>query len=59
MYDEAELSGIPLTEEDPPGAKHGTSKDKDGTHDDDDNERLPNCSIKSAQGSSCPIHPDL
>lgn len=46
-----------LTEEDPPGAKHGTCKDEDGSHNDDDDERLPNCSIERAQGSSRPIHP--
>jgi len=46
-----------LTEEDPPGAEHGTGEDKNGTHDDDDNKRLPNCGIESAQGSSRPIHP--
>lgn len=46
-----------LTEEDPPGAEHGTCKDKDGPHDDNNNKRLSNCSIESAQGSSRPIYP--
>jgi hypothetical protein len=46
-----------LAEEDPPGAEHGTCEDEDCPHDDDDNERLPYRGIKSAQGSSRPIHP--
>lgn len=46
-----------LTEEDPPGAEHSTCKDKDGPHNDDDDERLPNRSIEGTQGSSRPIHP--
>lgn len=49
--------GDTLTEEDPPGAEHGTCKDKNSPYDNDDNKRLSYRSIEGAEGGSSPIHP--
>lgn len=48
-----------LAEEDPPGAEHGTCKDKNSPYDNNDHKRLSYRSIESIEGGSSPIHPSI